>query len=265
MGVARGDVDYYERRAKNPSVETIHKVAAALGADPVLNAAQEGTTCRTASPPPQLAVRRFNGGFVPHLHSSDLKIAKNLVVSELTSNGEEQRTHASAMSSADGEHTAKCAASEAGGRCIFVVDTPAQMASCQLRELPRGNWLPCGNRRRSFAYWPNQLLSGSISQLGALASRARIKRPGLGDDPAPRVSLLARCLGAFAAVGWGTPTPRSTDPGIFVDGKKAERRKPGPPSQLEEKLVEARKLPRRKQELLVKMIDAFLEAERRSA
>lgn len=50
----------------------------------------------------------------------------------------------------------------------------------------------------------------------------------------------------------------------LLDDEHTPRKKPGPPSQLEEKLVEARKLPRRKQEILVRMIDAFLEAERRA-
>ena len=55
------------------------------------------------------------------------------------------------------------------------------------------------------------------------------------------------------------------EPALFLEGKTSEKKKPGPPSRLEEKLTEARKLPRKKQEQLVRMIDAFLDAERRSA
>jgi transcriptional regulator with XRE-family HTH domain len=55
------------------------------------------------------------------------------------------------------------------------------------------------------------------------------------------------------------------EPAYFLDGKKAEKRKPGPPSVVDEKLAEVKKLPRRKQEQLVRMIDAFLAAERRAS
>jgi putative transcriptional regulator len=57
----------------------------------------------------------------------------------------------------------------------------------------------------------------------------------------------------------------NVDPAYFLGEKRAERKKPGPPSMFEERIKEARRLPRRKQEQLVRMIDAFLDAERRSA
>ena len=56
------------------------------------------------------------------------------------------------------------------------------------------------------------------------------------------------------------------NPGALLsdDDDKASA-KLGRPSKLDEKLTEARKLPRKKQEQLARMIDIFLEAERRSA
>ena len=49
------------------------------------------------------------------------------------------------------------------------------------------------------------------------------------------------------------------------DTKTEKAAKVGRPSRLEERLGEAKKLPRKKQEQLARMIDAFLDAERRSA
>ncbi len=49
------------------------------------------------------------------------------------------------------------------------------------------------------------------------------------------------------------------------DGAGREKKRPGPASQFEARLNEARKLPRKKQEILLRMIDTFLEAERRAS
>jgi len=60
----------------------------------------------------------------------------------------------------------------------------------------------------------------------------------------------------------------SVTPGELLDepdAKKEGAAKVGRPSRLDQSVAEARKLPRKKQELLVRMIDAFIEAERRSA
>jgi len=67
----------------------------------------------------------------------------------------------------------------------------------------------------------------------------------------PSVDTIQKVAAVFAV-----------EPAYFLDGKQLEKRKPGPPSKLDEKLVEVRKLPRKKQEQLVRMIDAFLAAER---
>ena len=55
------------------------------------------------------------------------------------------------------------------------------------------------------------------------------------------------------------------NPGALLSDDDKSAAKVGRPSKLEEKLTEARKLPRKKQEQLARMIDVFLEAERRSA
>jgi transcriptional regulator with XRE-family HTH domain len=45
----------------------------------------------------------------------------------------------------------------------------------------------------------------------------------------------------------------------FLDGQEAKKKKPGPPSELEMRLERLRQLPRRQQELILRMLDAALE------
>lgn len=57
MGVAREVVDYYERRAKNPSVDTIQKVADALGVEPAQFVGGKKLATKKRGPPSELELR----------------------------------------------------------------------------------------------------------------------------------------------------------------------------------------------------------------
>lgn len=52
------------------------------------------------------------------------------------------------------------------------------------------------------------------------------------------------------------------EPAYFLTGKEHKRKKPGPPSALEKRIERLRRLPKKEQEVVLKMLDGLLSAAR---